>query len=371
MRLYLIAGEHSGDTLGTGLMQALEAKVPGAEFIGLGGPEMNARAPGIRDWVEEAAVVGLWEVLKKYGYFKKEFDRTLGEIKAARPEAVIFVDYPGFNLRMAKAVRKAGLPTKLVFFISPQVWAWNQGRIPRMAKMLDLMLCIFPFEKPLYEAHGLRTEFIGHPMVKRLSEARIDSPREDNLIAFLPGSRVREVEKLFPACLDAVHILRESLPDARFVVSAASDKLARNMRRMQGDEGLCTIETGSVYHLMQRATCGAVASGTASLEAAYFGLPYCLIYKASLFTYLAARALMKVEHLGMANILAGEEVVKELLQFDCTGERIAAEILSFCQAPSLRETLTQRLLDMTNSLGAGDSHALAAKAIADVLGHPS
>ncbi|MEM9479995.1 MAG: lipid-A-disaccharide synthase [Verrucomicrobiota bacterium] len=371
MKLYIIAGEHSGDTLGTGLMEALGEKMPGTEFIGLGGPEMNARAPGIRDWVEEAAVVGLWEVLKKYDYFKKEFDRTLDEIKAAQPDAVVFVDYPGFNLRMAKAIRNAGIQTKLIFFISPQVWAWNRGRIPKMAKMLDLMLCIFPFEKKLYESYGLKTEFIGHPMVERLSAEKTNSAREENLIAFLPGSRVREVEKLFPACLDAARILREKLPDARFTVSAASEKLAAKMREMQGNEDLCEIETGSVYDLMQRATCAAVASGTASLEAAFFGLPYCLIYKASLFTYLAAKSMMKVNHLGMANILAGEEVVKELLQFDCTGEMIANEVLSLYQNASARESLSNRLTEVTGSLGAGDSHALAAKAIADLFGNPS
>ena len=367
MKLYLIAGEHSGDTHGAGLLKALQSRLPEAEFSGLGGPQMHDAADGVRDWVEEAAVVGIWEVLKKYGYFRKEFDRTLAEIREQKPAAVIFVDYPGFNLRMAKAIRKAGIDTKLVFFISPQVWAWNRGRIPKMAEILDLMLCIFPFEKELYESHGLRTEFVGHPMIERLAKLKAGGAREENLVAFLPGSRMREVEKLFPACLEAARIIRDNEEGVEFAASAASDKLAERMRGMQGEDELCRIETGNVYELMQRATCAAVASGTATLESAYFGLPYCLIYKASLPTYLAARSVMKVEHLGMANILAGEKVVKEFLQFDCKGDKIAAELLSLFRSPDARAALSEKLQSLTEPLGAGDSCAQSAEAIADVL----
>ena len=367
MKLYLISGEHSGDPHGVGLMKALSERMPGLEFHGLGGPQMHEQSPMIRDWVEEAAVVGIWEVLKKYGYFKQEFDRTLEEIRELKPEAVVFIDYPGFNLRMAKAIRKAGIETKLVFFISPQVWAWNRGRIPKMAEILDLMLCIFPFEKELYESYGLRTEFVGHPMIERLSAKKTGKPRDEQLIAFLPGSREREVEKLFPACLDAARLLAADLPEVKFAVSAASEKLADRMREMQGSDGLCEIGVGNAYDLMQRASCAAVASGTATLESAFFGLPYCLIYKASLFTYVAAKSVMKVEHLGMANILAGEKVVEELLQFDCTGEKIAAELLRLYRSKETRDALAGRLTTITAPLGSGDSYHQAGEVMEETL----
>src|SRR5580693_6991282 len=208
MRLYMIAGESSGDTHGAVLMREIARLEPDAQFFGAGGPQMKKIAQEkFIDWTQEA-VVGLWDVVVKYPYFREKFYRMYREIRSLNPKAVIFVDYPGFNLRLAHYLRRKKFTGKLIYYISPQVWAWNRGRIPRMAAFLDLMICIFPFEKSLYEASGLRTEFVGHPMVEELDRHRISEPRDTKLVAVLPGSRDREIRRIFPVMLKAAELLR-------------------------------------------------------------------------------------------------------------------------------------------------------------------
>src|SRR5437870_2707630 len=164
--VYFIAGERSGDNHGAALLKALRTHAPGMRFVGRGGPKMRAVAGGkFRDWIDDTAVVGLWEVIRRYPFFRKEFHATISEIEAAQPSAVVLIDYPGFNLRLARALHVKFPELRIIYYISPQVWAWNQRRVSQMAQSIDLMLCIFPFEPELYEASGLRAIFVGHPMM--------------------------------------------------------------------------------------------------------------------------------------------------------------------------------------------------------------
>ncbi len=367
--LYIIAGELSGDTHGTGLMQALSERRPGTRFSGLGGPKMKAAGgDGITDWVETAGVVGLWEVLKMYRYFRQRFDSTVASILQDPPDAVILVDYPGFNLRIAKALRAGGYRRKLIYYISPQVWAWKKGRVKVMARVLDLMICIFPFEKPFYEASGLPTEFGGHPMVDRAASLRRPGPREQDLVGWFPGSRKNEVRRLFPVMLEAARIIRQRHPQARFAVSAANPGLAREMAAMAAaagqPEAAAWIETGTVYDLMQRATAGAVASGTATLEAACLGLPYALVYHVNWLTYLVGKTVVRIQHLGMVNILAKREVVKELVQHALTPDTLAAEMLRLLTSAEARAALQQDLAAVTATLGQPGAYHRAADILA-------
>ena len=170
---WFVAGETSGDARASEVMSALREACPDIRFAGAGGPRMQAMADGPFDsWTAQAAVLGLWDVLKHYGYFRKKFCRMLSDIMRERPDAVVLVDYPGFNLRLAKALRNSGYTGKILYYISPQVWAWNRGRIPKMARILDLMVCVFPFEAPMYEASGLHTVFTGHPLLEALGRER-------------------------------------------------------------------------------------------------------------------------------------------------------------------------------------------------------
>ena len=229
MKCYMVAGERSGDRHGAGLLEEIRTRCPGVEVYGLGGAEMHSMAPAVEDWVEEAGVVGFVEVLKKYGWFRRKFAAVLVEVAQVKPDLLVLIDYPGFNLRLAKTLRAAGFAGKIVYYISPQVWAWNRGRIPRMAEWLDLMVCIFPFEKELYEGCGLRTEFGGHPLVEYHRRRMSGTGREEGLVGLFPGSRGREIARHLTPLLDAARIMGREQPGLRFVVSAASPRLAAVM----------------------------------------------------------------------------------------------------------------------------------------------
>lgn len=370
LRCFLISGELSGDTHGAALMESLrQQQQPDITFSGLGGPQMNAvGGDTIDNWIGEAAVVGLWEVLKKYGYFKKRFSQALDAIAQFTPDVVVLIDYPGFNLRMATALREQGYQGKIAYYISPQVWAWNRRRIPIMARLLDLMICIFPFEKPLYEDSGLRTVFAGNPLVDELSNVPHLS-REENLLGLFPGSREREVRKLFPLMLDTAKQLLATFPNLEIATAAANKTLAQAMQEMADEANLpLSLTVGDAHALMQRATCGVVASGTATLEAAWFGLPYCLVYRVAWPTYFIGKAVVKVDFLGIVNILAGREVVKELLQHQANPVALSKELTRLLESPDTRRALQAELADIVSRLGEPGSHKRAALAILKLTG---
>ncbi len=371
-KLYFVAGEHSGDTRGAELMESLQALRPDWKFRGLGGPKMRERAEsGVVDWVEEAAVVGLWEVLKRYSWFKARFEQTRKEIEDFQPAAVIFIDYPGFNLRLARALHESGSSARLIDYISPQVWAWNKGRIPRMARWLDLMLCLFPFEKEIFESAGLPTVCMGHPLVDQLEAKRIQDGREKGLIGLFPGSRDREVERLFPLMVKVVGALHERYPDWKFEASAASEPLEDCMWSILdahgGSELPIQIVQGRSQELMQRASSGVVASGTATLEATYYGLPYCLVYKVAWPTYLIGRSMVEIKHLGMANILAGREIVHEFIQHEASVENVSSFLESVMTDEVRRHELERNLRETAEKLGKGGAAAVAAGAIVKLV----
>lgn len=367
-RLYVVAGELSGDAHGAGLLRSLKTMLPSVEIHGVGGPEMAAVAgPSLRDWVEDAAVMGVWEVLKRYGWFKQRFGEMLAELKVFRPDVLLLIDYPGFNLRFAEAVKRECPETRLVYYISPQVWAWHKGRIPKMARMLDEMLCLFPFEQQIFESAGLKTTFVGHPLVDELEEKRlVDVVREEALIGLFPGSREREVARLFPLMIESARILRAWRSDLSFEVPAASSKLAVQIRQLLADASASewiTVTNGGSHALMQRACCAVIASGTATLEAACYGLPYCLVYRVAPLTYVLAKILVKIEHIGIVNILAGERVVEEFIQADAEPVTVARSLRELIESTEKRATLQRRLAETAAKLGERGTHERAARAV--------
>src|SRR5213595_4346841 len=234
--IYFVAGEVSADNHGAALMHCLRELDRELKFIGRGGPQMQQRAgKQFKNWIGDAAVLGLWEVLRKYGYFREQFRQTLSEIQESKPDAVVLIDYPGFNLRLARALRRRSQSQKTIYYISPQVWAWNRGRIKKMARLIDLVLCIFPFEANLYSESGLRAVFVGHPMIENLETQKIETARDPNLIGLFPGSRLREVRKIFPVMIDAACRLLQLNPALRFQVAAVSEELAREMSEQLAD----------------------------------------------------------------------------------------------------------------------------------------
>ncbi len=369
--LYIVAGEASGDLRGAELLRPLKEARKGLRVLGAGGPRLAALADGpFLDWSEEA-VVGIWEVVRKYAYFKAQLARMLAEIEATQPTALLLVDYPGFNLRLAEAAKKRFPRLKTIFYISPQVWAWNRGRIPQMARYLDLMLCIFPFEKPLYEASGLRTEFVGHPMLDSLAPLKTEVVRKENLVGLFPGSREREVKRLFPVMLEAARLLSGLHPGLRFEASAANPRVGAWMREhisaRQFDPNFCPIGQDRFYTLAQEATLGMVCSGTATLEAAYFDLPMLITYKVAPLTYVAGRLLVRVPYLGMPNVLANREIAPELLQEAASSTALTRVADTLLKEPALRATQQAAFREIIAALGEPGAGARAARTVADLL----
>ena len=368
--LAIVAGEASGDTHGAALMRSLRESLPAIRFTGKGGPKMAAEASSsggaMDDWIAEAGVLGLWDVLRHYGYFKRKFAALLDELAADPPEAVILVDYPGFNVRLAKAIRKRKIPTRIIYYISPQVWAWNRRRIPEMARALDLMICIFPFEQEIYESSGLPTVFAGHPMAGEL-HAVPTSERDACVLGLFPGSREREVRKIFPAMLGAAHLVIRSRPDIRVEAAAATPPHAALMKEMAEDAGVpVTISTGASKELMRRAAAGLVCSGTATLEAACLGLPYALVYKVATLTYEVGIRVIRVPYLGIVNILANRPVVREFIQHAATPAALADEALRLLNSTEARERLSADLASVVTTLGGRSDRSSSERAAAAI-----
>jgi lipid-A-disaccharide synthase len=368
MTIYFVAGEVSADNHSAALMRSLRMLDPELKFIGRGGPQMQQVAGAqFKNWIGDAAVLGLWEVLRKYGYFREQFRQTLNEIQQSKPDAVVLIDYPGFNLRLARALRRQSQRHKTIYYISPQVWAWNRGRIKRMAHFIDLVLCIFPFETDLYAASGLRAVFVGHPMIERLQTQKIDTHRDQNLIGLFPGSRSREVRKIFPVMIEAARRLLQLNPTLRFQVAAASEELAREMSEQLADRQAIEITVGQTATIMQRAFAAMVASGSATLEAAYYGMPFVLIYKVAWPTYVAARLVVNVDFLGMPNLLAGKEVVPEFIQHEAKPDAIVKAVRLLMDDSPARDRMISDFVATTSKLGGTGASERAAQAILEEL----
>jgi lipid-A-disaccharide synthase len=369
--LAIVAGEASGDTHGAALMRSLRDQDPAISFTGKGGPAMTGQAVAsggtLDNWIAEAGVLGLWDVLRHYGYFKGKFDTLLEELAGDPPEAVILVDYPGFNVRLAKAIRKRKIPTKVIYYISPQVWAWNRRRIPEMARALDLMICIFPFERQIYESSGLPTVFAGHPMAGELESVGTED-RDPNLLGLFPGSREREVRKIFPAMLGAAKIVLQSRPEIRIEAAAATRAHAELMQSIASEQRAnVAVTSGNSKELMRRAATGLVCSGTATLEAACLGLPYALVYKVATLTYEVGIRVIRVPYLGIVNILANRPVIREFIQHGATPAALADEALRLLNSREARVRLSEDLASVVGTLGGRGNHSAAERAAIAVL----
>ena len=370
--LYVVAGEMSGDVHAAGLLEALQELRPGLQIRGAGGPRMQAVAgDGIHDWLDQAAVMGIVEVLKHYRFFKQSFDRMLAEVKEFRPDVLLLVDYPGFNFRFAAAVREALPDTKIVQYVCPQVWAWKKGRIPKMVQLFDEVLCLLPFEPEIFADTELKATFVGHPLVDELEEARVEGGREDGLVALIPGSRMPEVEKLFPMMLETAQRLMNGRQGLRFAVPAANAKLRARIEELAGQAQIgdaLEILDGKAHTLMQRATCGVVASGTATVEAGYYGLPYCLVYRLAWPTFLVAKIVVKIKYAGLVNILAGREVVQEFIQSEADPCHVGRAMERFLDDPQAVADLQGDLKETLAKLGGTGAHRRAAEAVSGWFG---
>ncbi|WP_043238184.1 lipid-A-disaccharide synthase [Stutzerimonas azotifigens] len=330
LRIALVAGEASGDILGAGLMRALKARHPAVEFIGVGGPRMEAE--GLRSYfpLERLAVMGLVEVLGRLPELLARRRRLARTLIAARPDVFIGIDAPDFNIGLEHRLRQAGIST--VHYVSPSVWAWRQNRVLKIRQACDLMLALFPFEAQFYDRHGVNVRFVGHPLAddipleadRQAARERLDLPQDESIVALLPGSRGGEVARLGGLFLDAAERLRALRPGIRFVLPCASPERRVQLEQMVAGRDLpLTLLDGRSHEALAACDAVLIASGTATLEALLYKRPMVVAYSVAPMTYRILKRLVKSPWISLPNLLAERLLVPELLQDAATPEAMA------------------------------------------------
>jgi lipid-A-disaccharide synthase len=412
----IVAGEASGDKHGASLARALTNLNPGGkiEMFGSGGQEM--REAGVETLVDArtVAIIGVPEIARALGRLYRAYRTLLAAARARRPDAVVLIDWPDFNLRLAKRLHREGF--KVIYYISPQVWAWRKYRVRAIRRSVDRMLVILPFEEEFYRREGVQVEYVGHPLtgVARVTTSREEFTRRHGLdpsrpiIALLPGSRAKEIHYHLPAMIDAARRVRDRLPDLALADTVRADaagtgpaagKLPRGQsatgsaqfvlplastidrRRIEGliqaagadlTIGITVIE-GDTYNALGHADIAVVASGTATVEAALVDTPMVIVYRGSLVNWLLIRPLIRLDTFGMVNLIAGERIVPELIQYKVTGERIASEIMGILSDQARLRRMRAGLQQVRGRLDAGEISASerAAASVMQVAGGAS
>jgi lipid-A-disaccharide synthase len=325
MKLAIVAGEASGDLHASEVVQELKKLHRDLEMFGIGGDLLAREGMTLLHHAREMGIVGVFNVLRNIRMFKRIFYELIDRIRAERPDAVLLVDYPGFNLRVAKRCRAMGI--KVVYYISPQVWAWRQGRVKEIAKVVDRMIVIFPFEEEFYRKHNVPVVYVGNPLIDELNpRPATPVPRPDLRLALLPGSRRNEIHALLPPMLDAVAILQKERPVDAYIIQAPTITASELLQIMGERHVFVRIVAHEGGDAIAAADVALSSSGTATLECAVLGTPVVVMYRLTRITFFLARRLVKVPHFSLVNIVAGKNVVPELIQHEVNGERIAKEV---------------------------------------------
>lgn len=366
----IIAGEASGDLHGGALVQELTKLNPDIELFGVGGDRMRKAGVHLYYHVNDLAYVGFTEVAKHYFFFRRVFYHLLEILKEKQPDLVVLIDYPGFNLRFAKKAKSLG--AKTFYYIAPQVWAWGQGRAKKMAGFIDKMAVIFDFEVPFFKQHGIDAEFVGHPLLDALEayqpnpafydhyQLRPDAP----ILALFPGSRGQEIKSLLPVMLETALAIRAKHPQVQIAVSKAPTAHV-NIDDTIAETGIPLVE--ETHDLMNHASAAIVASGTATLETALFQTPFVITYKVSPVSYQIGKRLVKLDYIGLANVVKGKKVVPEFIQHEAVPEKIIPVLEGLLFDDSQRERMRSDLKRIKQKLGSPGAPARTAVQILKAL----
>ena len=372
-RVYLVAGEASGDRLAADLLRELK-KNPKLKAYGVGGPMLKAAGQEQSLNLAKHAVVGLTDVLKNLPKFLKIFREVKHEIAEVNPDVVILVDYPGFNLRLAKALHGQRNAPAIVYYVSPQVWAWKAGRAKLMERILDRLLVIFPFEVDWFAKHApkLKTKWVGHPLADRWIAQAKEGPKDEiPCVALLPGSRAKEIAKHWPILLQAAQRIVREQKNVTFMTLATDHEMRQKLEEEWARQPMSGVSldilAGQSLTQLTRCSLAIVASGTATLECAMAGLPMLVIYKTSWLTYWLGRFLIQLPYLSMVNVLAGEKVVPEFLQGAMEPERLAKAALQILRNPKGAEAMAGRIREVAKKLGGPGAAARAATEVEEVI----
>ena len=365
--VWIIAGEASGDLYGAQLARDIREQDPSSSIAGMGGVKMREAGVDILVDSSELGVIGVVEVLGMLFRFISIMRFLVRKAKEDRPDVVVLIDYPGFNIRLAKRLSKAGI--KVLWYISPQVWVWRKSNIPKLAKYCRKLICIFPFEVEVYKGSGLEVEFVGHPLLEVVEKRRDESiTRDKDLFLLLPGSRRSETKRLLYPMLEAAELLREKHPDMRFVISTPREKVLSDVQKDLAEYREkhpsftlpLSVECGKTAFYMQKCCAGLAASGTVTVECAMAGLPLAVAYRLNPVTFLLARLVIRKlfrNAFTMPNIIMDKVVFEEFLQFQVTPEALAEAAEKILPGGSRREQVEKDMEEMKKVLSCGSESA--------------
>jgi lipid-A-disaccharide synthase len=373
-KILLVAGEVSGDLHGSHLVEAIQRIDPEVQFFGVGGEGLERKGMKLLYRSQSLSVVGITEVFFKLRPILKALRGLKKSLDQEKPDLVILVDFPGFNLRMAKIAHRRGIP--VLYFISPQVWASRPKRIKLIARVVKKMIVLFPFEVPLYEAAGVDVEWVGHPLLdivkptlpREVAFQKFGLDPKRRTIGLLPGSRMHEIERLLPPLLASAHLLQQEVPDLQFIIPLAPGiSKPILISQMKNRSIPVKVVEGFTYDVMNLSELLIIASGTATLEGAILGKPMIIIYKVSLPSYWIGRALIRVDHIGLVNLVAEKEIAPELIQKDVTPRRIADEAFRILRDPILSRKMTESMGEIRQKLGEPGAAQRAAHIVTSLL----
>ncbi|MFA7273819.1 MAG: lipid-A-disaccharide synthase [Crocinitomicaceae bacterium] len=371
-KIYIIAGEASGDLHGSNLLEELLKQSPDLSVRFWGGDRMTALAGKPAKHIRELAFMGFWEVISNIRTIARNLRFCKSDIEQFQPDALVLIDYPGFNLRIAQWAKKKGI--KVYYYISPQVWAWKENRVKKIKLCVDEMFVILPFEKDFYKKHAFKVDYLGHPLLdevekfKAIATGKEDFYQENELsskpiVAILPGSRKQEISVKLPLMLKA----SEQITDYQFVIAGAPSLDKSYYDEILADFPNSKIIFGQTYNLLNQSTAAIVTSGTATLETALLEVPQVVCYKANPVSYQIAKRLIKIKFISLVNLIMDEEVVRELIQNECNADDILKELKEILPNGNKRETISLKYKELIARLGGGGASRKVAEAILSSL----
>jgi len=372
----IVAGEASGDMYGAGVVAALRKKAPGIRFFGIGGPRMEEADVRILYPVSELAVVGITEVIPKIRFIRQALNELKDALKDNPPDLVMLIDYPGFNLNLAGKAHDLGIP--VLYYIPPQVWAWREKRVKKITERVDRVAVILPFEKEFYSRYGIQVDYVGHPLLDDLKNGRSREQARENLgisgdqfpvVGLLPGSRNEEIARHLPSIMGAAKIISRTYPDLRCILPLASTVDEETVKPyLKGVQVDIIVRRADTREVLGACDLALIASGTATLEAAITGTPMVILYRVSFLTYVLGKVLAKVSHIGLVNLVAGRQIVPELIQGDATDTRLAEEGLWLLEDEERREGMKEDLRLVREQLGKGGASERVAALAGEMMG---
>lgn len=367
--VFIIAGEQSGDLHGSSLIKELKAQSFDTRLIfnGLGGDLMESEGLNLLYHIKNLATIGFTDVLKKYGFYRNVIKDCVNYIKNNNPDVVILIDYPGFNLKIAGEIRKF-YNKKIIYYISPQLWAWHEKRVYKIKKYIDKMLVVFPFEVEFYKKYGIDAEYTGHPLVSRINKFLAENPKlqrtfgSEKIITILPGSRKDEIKHHLPVLIDVLKQLSKEF-NFRVNISIAPSLEEDAFKNFKNDIKNYNLTNESVYSLVLNSDLVLTKAGTSTMECSLIGTPYLIFYKTFPLNYCLLKPIVKVNYLGIINIIANENIIKEFIQKDFTSEKLLFEARKILTDNSYREQMTRKLRSVWKILGDKDASYNAARII--------